>query len=228
MSTNGEAVDTECVVAEQVESMTQPDTGPIVRETPQGLYSIGHSNVALEALLSLLQRYHIDVVADVRTSPRSRYVPHFDAQPLREALAQSAIKYVPLGKQLGGRPDDDEFYDEQDHVLYDRLAATQEFQVGIERILRGAKDYRVALLCSEEDPSKCHRHLLIGRVLRDRGITLLHIRGDGRIQTEDDLAAAEANNHPQPTLFESRSGERQWRSIQSVSRRRTPLNSSAH
>ncbi|SRR6266568_2729839 len=205
--------------------MTKPDTE---RGAPPGLYSIGHSNVALEALVDLLLWHSIDVVADVRTSPRSRYVPHFDAEPLRLALSQHAIKYVSLGKELGGRPDGDEFYDEQDHVLYGRVAATQTFQDGIERILKGAKDYRVALLCSEEDPTKCHRHLLIGRVLRDHGISLLHIRGDGRVQTENDLAAMEANKRSQPTLFESRSEERQWRSIRSVSRRKAPLSSSGH
>ena len=192
------------------------------------LYSIGHSNIALEDLLSLLQRHHIEVVADVRTLPRSRYVPHFDAGPLQEALLRHGIRYVPLGEQLGGRPDGDEFYDEQDHVLYGRLARSQMFQAGIDRVLRGARNYRIALLCSEEDPSKCHRHLLIGRVLRDRGVAMLHIRGDGCIQTEADLDSQETDTGPQAALFEINPEERQWRSIRSVSRRRLPLNSSEH
>jgi uncharacterized protein (DUF488 family) len=208
--------------------MTTPTGGPAMQAAQPGLYSIGHSNIALEDLLSLLNSHHIEVVADVRTSPRSRYVPHFDAGPLQAALVREAIKYVSLGRQLGGRPDGDEFYDEQDHVLYGRLARSQMFQAGIDRVLRGARNYRVALLCSEEDPSKCHRHLLIGRVLRDRGVVVLHIRGDGRIQTEDDLDSPEAGAGPQETLFEADLEERRWRSAQSVSRRRAPLNSSAH
>jgi uncharacterized protein (DUF488 family) len=84
------------------------------------------------------------------------------------------------------------------------------------------------LLCSEEDPSKCHRHLLIGRVLRDRGVAVSHIRGDGCIQTEADLDSQETDTSPQTALFEITSEERQWRSIRSVSRRRLPLNSSEH
>jgi hypothetical protein len=193
-----------------------------------GLYSIGHSNVSLDDLLDLLQRHCIDVVADVRTSPRSRYVPHFDAQPLLGALSRRNIKYVALGKELGGRPDGDEFYDEQDYVLYGRLAATQTFQEGIERILQGVKTYRVALLCSEEDPLRCHRHLLIGRVLRERGTALLHIRGDGRIQNDSDLIMPRWGDSMQAFPFESIPEERRWRSIRSVSRKRPPLNSSEH
>lgn len=201
-------------------SMIMLDEAGTASDTQPGLYSIGHSNVTVEVFLNLLRRHRIDVVGDVRTSPRSRYAPHFDAKPLREALSQKAIKYVPLGNELGGRPDGDEFYDEQDHVLYGRLAAAQQFQDGIERVLRGAKIYRVALLCSEEDPLLCHRHLLIGRVLHNRGIALHHIRGDGRVQAESDLAAPQPNDCPQTALFENRSQERQWRSIRSVSRRR--------
>jgi uncharacterized protein (DUF488 family) len=208
------------------------------RSTPAGsagepgvqppLYSVGHSNVTLEDLLSLLQRHDIEVVADVRTSPRSRYVPHFDSESLQEALSHRAIRYVPLGQQLGGRPDGDEFYDEQDRVLYGRLARSELFQAGIDRVIKGSKNYRIALLCSEEDPSKCHRHLLIGRVLRDRGITVLHIRSDGRLQTEDNLDTRETATSPQAALFEIDPGERPWRSIRSVSRRKEPLNSSGH
>jgi hypothetical protein len=212
----------------QVSSTIMVGAETVAGETRPGLYSIGHSNVSLDDLLDLLQRHRIDVVADVRTSPRSRYVPHFDAQPLQGALLRRNIKYVALGKELGGRPDGDEFYDEQDHVLYGRLAATQTFQEGIERILQGVKTYRVALLCSEEDPLRCHRHLLIGRVLRDRGTTLLHIRGDGSIQNDSDLVMSQWGDNMQAFPFESIPEERRWRSIRSVSRKRPPLNSSEH
>ena len=208
--------------------MTTPTGGPAIGSEGPRLYSIGHSNIALEDLLCLLKGHHIEVVADVRSSPRSRYVPHFDARPLGEALAQQEIKYVSLGRQLGGRPDGDEFYDEQDHVRYDELARSQTFQAGIDRVLKGSGNYRIALLCSEEDPLKCHRHLLIGRVLRDRGVALLHIRGDGRIQAEDDLYSAPADTSPQGELFEANLEDRRWRSAQSVSRRRAPLSSSGH
>lgn len=174
-----------------------------------GLLTIGHSNHALDVFLRLLRQHSIEAVADVRTVPWSRYVPAFNAKRLREALAECGIDYVPLGAELGGRPAGEEFYDEQGHVLYGRLAASPAFQKGIDRVLRGAQSHRIALLCSEEDPSRCHRHLLIGRVLRERGVTLSHIRGDGRIETEAGLAAREASTNQQPSLFDDDAGTAQ-------------------
>ena len=185
-----------------------PDDGP-------GLFTIGHSNQALDHFLSLLQRHGIEAVADVRTVPWSRYVPHFNAKALGAALASQGIGYVPLGAELGGRPAGDEFYDEQDHVLYGRLAAGAAFQDGLDQVLARARTSRIALLCSEEDPARCHRHLLIGRVLRERGVGLTHIRRDGRMETEAQLAAREAggiataptaSNAPQALPFDDGRG----------------------
>ena len=193
----------------------EPDAAP-------GLFTIGHSNAAIGGFLGLLQQHGIQAVADVRTVPRSRYVPHFSAGPLREALARCVIGYIPFGRELGGRPEGDEFYDEQGHVLYGRVAASPAFLEGIERVLAGAETSRIALLCSEEDPSRCHRHLLIGRVLRERGVAVSHIRRDGRIETEAELAGRELSDVPEDTLFEGDTAERSWRSPRPVRRRRPP------
>jgi hypothetical protein len=59
-------------------------------------------------------------------------------------------------------------------------------------------------------------------------VAVLHIRGDGRIQAEDDLYSSQADASPQGALFEANLEERRWRSAQSVSRRRAPLNSSGY
>ena len=211
-----------------------PDDGP-------GLFTIGHSNQALDHFLSLLQRHRIEAVADVRTVPWSRYVPHFNARALGAALASQGIGYVPLGRELGGRPAGDEFYDEQGHVRYGRLAASAAFQDGLDQVLARARASRIALLCSEEDPARCHRHLLIGRVLRERGVALTHIRRDGRMETEAELAAREAGggatgppagNDLQATLFHDGRGDGgedddagedlSWRSPGPVPRTRPP------
>jgi uncharacterized protein (DUF488 family) len=187
-----------------------------VPDVTPGLFTIGHSNVALDDFLSLLQQHGVQAVADVRTVPRSRYVPHFNAGQLRDALARCDVSYLPFGRELGGRPEGTGFYDAQGHVLYGRLAASPAFQEGIGRVLASAQAQRIALLCSEEDPARCHRHLLIGRFLRTRGVPVAHIRRDGRIETESDLAARESSNAAPDTLFDGDPGERQWRSPRPV------------
>ena len=138
------------------------------------------------------------------------------------ALARCAIGYIPFGRDLGGRPEGDEFYDEQGHVLYGRLAASPAFLDGLDRVLAQARTSRIALLCSEEDPSRCHRHLLIGRVLRERGVPVSHLRRDGRIETEAELAARETSDRPQDALFEGDTAKRPWRSPRPVPRKRPP------
>jgi uncharacterized protein (DUF488 family) len=175
------------------------------------LYSIGHSNQSFDALLGLLQQHQIDVLADVRSAPYSKFCPQFDKHALEAATRDAGLQYVFLGRELGGRPDGAEYYDAEGYVLYGRRAEAPEFLAGIARLERGRQQYRVAVLCSEEDPAGCHRHLLIGRVLAARGTPLVHIRGDGRLQTAAELES------PQLALFADLE-ERPWKSIRSVLR----------
>jgi uncharacterized protein (DUF488 family) len=58
------------------------------------IYTIGHSNRSFESFLALLREHEIDVVADVRSSPYSRYAVHFSAEPIKAALENAGVKYV--------------------------------------------------------------------------------------------------------------------------------------
>jgi uncharacterized protein (DUF488 family) len=145
---------------------------------------------------------------------------------LKRALLSHDIRYLHMGNELGGRPNGDEFYDRDGHVLYDRVADSPLFQTGLARLQRGLGDFRVVLLCSEENPAVCHRHLLIGRVLRGHGIAVEHIRGDGRLQSETDLLLEEPGDDGQLSLFEH-SAIPQWKSIPSVLPKKRLSSSSA-
>jgi uncharacterized protein (DUF488 family) len=188
--------------------------------------TIGHSNHTLEHFLALVKVHGVQVVVDARSQPYSKYATQFDHESLKLALQAAGIKYLYLGRELGGRPDGAEFYDGEGHVLYDRVAVTSLFQDGLSRLERGIREYKVAMLCAEENPAACHRRLLVGRVLRDRGIQVEHIRGDGRIQTEDDVATEADPDRHQLTLFQKAEAE-PWKSIPSVLRKKRPSSSSA-
>ena len=192
------------------------------------LFSIGHSNHALATFLGLLGQHQIEVLVDARSHPYSRYAPHFDLVSIRDAVIRAGIKYIFMGKELGGRPDGKEFYDGEGHVLYGRVAESTSFLEGIERLENGIVKFRVALMCSEENPSACHRRLLVGRVLASRGIQLEHIRGNGKVQTEGELQKEERrlSMNSQIGFFDERSQEKAWRSIQSVLQRGRRQNSS--
>ncbi|HTW80041.1 MAG TPA: DUF488 domain-containing protein [Terracidiphilus sp.] len=193
------------------------------------VFTIGHSAHAWEAFAALLKEHRIDVVVDIRSAPYSRFAPQFDHEVLQRKLAEAGVKHLFLGAELGGRPNDPECYDKQGHALYGRMTANREFQTGIERLERGIASYRVALLCGEEDPAHCHRRLLVGRVLAERGHELIHIRAGGRLQSEPELTAESGKPlvKEQPALFVELE-EDQWRSTASVSPKKAPVSSSAH
>jgi uncharacterized protein (DUF488 family) len=180
------------------------------------VYTIGHSNHSMEVFVGLLRQHAIDVLADVRSSPYSKYSPQFNADVLKVAVRNAGMSYVFLGAELGGRPTAAQFYDGEGHVLYWKIAETPGFRDGIDRVMKGSHSHRIALMCGEEDPADCHRRLLITRVLEQRGVCVQHIRGDGRLLSERDLAAELARNkdHGQQLLFEI--GEPEWKSTQSV------------
>jgi len=178
----------------------------------------------MDHFLDLLRRHSVQVVADVRSQPYSKYASQFDHEPLTEALRKAGFKYVYMGAELGGRPRGDAYYDGDGRVLYDKVAASPVFQVGLARLKKGIQLQVVALLCAEEDPAGCHRRLLVSRVLADSGIAVTHIRGDGRLQTEKELQSAET--HDQLGLFEEMEAA-PWKSTPSVSRKRRQNSSSA-
>ena len=165
----------------------------------------------------------------MRSSPYSKYVPQFDKDLMQRSLEQAGIRYLFLGAELGGRLPIPPYYDAKGHVLYGRLRDDAAFKAAIARLETGMERFRVALLCGEEDPAHCHRRLLIGRVLTERGHTMLHIRGDGRLES-DETVAAEAGKpliDTQPALF-AELDEDQWRSTASVLPKKAPASSSAH
>jgi uncharacterized protein (DUF488 family) len=173
--------------------------------------TIGHSNHPFELFLGLLRDQRVEIVADTRSQPYSRYAPQYDREALKAALDASGILYLFFGGELGGRPSGAEFYDAEGHVLYDRVAVSPLFQEGLARLEKDLREFRVALLCSEENPTGCHRRLLIGRVLGAHGFDIQHIRGNGRLQPEADLLREEAGDDVQLSLFEH-DVIREWKS----------------
>ncbi|HEX5164168.1 MAG TPA: DUF488 domain-containing protein [Thermomicrobiales bacterium] len=193
---------------------SQPVAGQVV-------YTVGHSNQPAEEFLDLLRQHEIEVVVDVRSSPFSRFVPQFNKRELQATVREAGFQYVYLGRELGGRPDPgSDLIDDEGHAIYGLIAETNAFNDGLRRLLEGIGRYRVALMCSEEDPTDCHRRLLVARVLiLDHGIDVRHIRGDGRIDTEDDLTRMPYDAPIQQSLFGSTDDDarkRAWRSIRSV------------
>ncbi|HKQ68820.1 MAG TPA: DUF488 domain-containing protein, partial [Polyangiaceae bacterium] len=133
----------------------------------------------------LLRAQEIALLVDVRSHPSSKWAPQFGKAALAQALADHAIEYVFLGRELGGRPDGAEFYRPDGAVDYDRRAQASDFKAGVEQLVALAPERRTAIMCAEEDPSRCHRRRLVTPALQRAGVAVVHVRGDGRLEPED-------------------------------------------
>jgi uncharacterized protein (DUF488 family) len=157
------------------------------------LYTIGHSNHSLDKFIRLLEDNGIMTLVDVRSAPHSRYNPQFNKENLESVLPQREIQYAWAGKYLGGRPSDPTCYksrvlpaegaDYLHEVDYPEVMKRKWFVQGINRLLEMADEQTTAIMCSEENPAKCHRHHLIAQFLLagHPGVHVLHIRGDGSV-----------------------------------------------
>ena len=148
------------------------------------IFTIGHSTHAIERFVELLRQHGITAVADVRSTPYSRRNPQFNRETLKQSLRDADIGYVFLGEELGARPKDPSCYDDG-HIDYRKLAATQPFKTGLERLRSGMTTHRIAIMCAEKEPLDCHRTLLIARELVESGTPVTHILADGGIEPHD-------------------------------------------
>lgn len=154
-------------------------------ETP--IYTIGYGARDMHSFLGVLQSNQIQYLIDVRSSPYSRYKPEFSKHALQTALRANGIRYLFLGDTLGGRPADDACYTDG-KPDYEKLAGKPAFQGSINRLLTAShQGQRVALMCSEGKPENCHRSKLIGQVLTEKGIEVLHIDEVDAILSQKDI-----------------------------------------
>ena len=151
--------------------------------TAVALYSIGHSNVAVERLIALLSQHAILTLCDVRSMPYSRYNPQFNRETLADKMRLAGIAYRFMGDSLGGKPADGTLRTE-DGVLpdYAKIAASPIFNHGLDQLIALGSRGPTAFMCSEADYHSCHRHKLIAPALIERGVIVLHIMPDGGIE----------------------------------------------
>ena len=158
------------------------------------IYTIGHSNLSAEEFVARLEEYGVRALVDVRSSPYSQYSPHFNRETLQATLEALGIRYAFAGEYLGGRPKDPALYrggampsgkgNYLEAVDYEKVAQQPFYKKGLDRLLEIAAEGRTAIMCSEEDPSHCHRQHLITPTLLEKNIEVLHIRADRLEQAE--------------------------------------------
>jgi len=185
------------------------------QEEDRRIYTIGHSNKSSEEIVNLLKKHSIELLVDVRSFPYSKYVPQFNREKFSLALAESRITYWYAGDHLGGRPKDPTCYKNGklpegkanylELVDYGEFAKRSWYKNEIDHLIKKAKEHRTAIMCSEEDPNRCHRHHLITKTLLGEGLAVWHIRGHGILEEAKLDAGPKAKDDQQinqRTLFD--------------------------
>ena len=160
----------------------------MTRDTAPVLFTLGHSNHGWDAFLALLRGHGIGALADVRSRPRSRF-PHFNQKQMIPELEKTGIAYRWFGATLGGKPKDPTLLDGGGTPDYAAIAATESFALSIDDLValacaEAAAGGCPAIMCSEGDPLRCHRTLLIAPALRNRGVEVRHILPGGGIMED--------------------------------------------
>lgn len=185
------------------------------------LYSIGHGQKTFEELVEELLSFNIGYLIDVRSSPFSKWAPQFNRGTIENLLNGFPIRYVYMGDQIGGRPLNDDCYDEEGFFDYHKMALVPQFIKGLQRLINAnSKHLRVAVMCSESNPAECHRSKLIGRELYfGSGISMSHIIASNKIRSQVEIMTEldrgkgnwpEGNlfDQPKPPYFKSRKSYR--------------------
>lgn len=166
------------------------------------IFTIGYSTYTIETFINALKKFNITAIVDVRSSPYSKFKPDFNRETLQTMLKKNNIEYVFLGDLCGARIDDRSCY-QNGKVDFKMVAASTKFNIGIDRIKKGASKYTVALMCAEKDPITCHRFILICRNLKSDNINLIHILDNAETERQIDSESRLLKKHKmdQPELF---------------------------
>lgn len=147
--------------------------------------------------------HQVSAIADVRSSPYSKYSPQFNKDALESALRNANIDYEFLGTELGAHRSEVGCYIDG-RANYDQIAQLPVFRRGLEQVLQRIEQYRIALMCSESDPITCHRTILVCRELKRirPDLQITHILGDGTEERQELSEKRLVKLHKlQPELF---------------------------
>ena len=151
------------------------------------VFTIGHSTRTVEDFVAMLRESSVTLLADIRSIPRSRAMPQFNADTFPAELAASGIAYRHL-TALGGRrhhrrgapPSPNTFWHVAAFRNYADYAETTEFRAGLDELVGLARDACCAIMCAEAVWWRCHRRI-VADYLMTRGTLVKHIMGPHKV-----------------------------------------------
>jgi uncharacterized protein (DUF488 family) len=174
------------------------------KDWPAGaIFTIGHSTLPIDQFLGLLRKFRIETLADIRTVPRSRHNPQFNADALAGELVASNVYYMPM-PSLGGlrhaRKDSPNMgWRNESFRGYADYMQTPAFSDALDKLIVASREKRVAIMCAEAVPWRCHRSLVADALLI-RGVPAIDIfsNADSRLHELTPFAHVEGTRLTYP------------------------------
>lgn len=152
------------------------------------LYTIGHSQHNIEYFIYMLQKYGINYVLDVRSTPHSQFAENYNLENIKIALKKAGVEYSFMGSYFGARSEDINLYSKDGYLDFEKTRKSVKFQNGVNNVLKGIQEgNRITLMCTEKDPIECHRAIMVARTFHEKKINVQHILPDGSLQSHDVL-----------------------------------------
>ena len=149
------------------------------------IYTIGYADYNINDFVGVLLKYNISILFDVRSIPFSRYYSDFNKEQLCRVLLNNKITYIFVGDKLGGKPKNSKLYT-NNIVDYNKMLLDDHFKNGLDSIVEN-QQRNICLMCSEKKAINCHRSILLGRVLSNLGLSVLHIEKDIPLLSQKDI-----------------------------------------
>ncbi len=166
---------------------------------PLPFFTIGHSTRTIEEFAAVLEPAGVTLVADIRTVPRSRTNPQYNADVLADNLAPWAISYVRI-EALGGlrarsrtiAPERNGFWRNTSFHNYADYALSEEFESGLAQLLAMGREQRTVIMCAEAVWWRCHRRIVADYLLA-RGEQVFHLIEAGNLDAASLTSGAVVN-----------------------------------
>ena len=152
------------------------------------IYTIGHSNYPLEKLIDMLKYYNINCVVDIRGTPYSKYNVQYNKETIAMSLKEAGFLYIYMAKEFAANRENKSSYNKEGYSDFEKVIAEKDFVNGIERLKLGCeKGYKIALMGAMQEPIRCHRSILVGRVLCKNKFKVNHILDDYSIASQENI-----------------------------------------
>ena len=154
----------------------------------KSIYTIGYTAFKIDDFISILKKYNITCVIDVRSLAYSQHYTDYNKEAFKQILDSNGIVYRNYSDEFGARQTEKCYLSPKGYLDFNKYVKSDRFESGYKKILTGIdKGYTFVLMCAETDPIDCHRSIMLGREFYKRGFEVKNILKSGDILLQDEL-----------------------------------------